>query len=150
NCFNDPDVFIIQCDNTLKKKVNAFELPAKIDYDSFSEVILFGFPTITLTPTTFKAFSNQVPLLTRGTTSFKKNQKISEIIDKFEKTSYAILRTDSLNKVGCSGSPVFGRKKHSKKWIFGGVFIRSDAKTGISLILKPDYVLTLINRKFGR
>jgi hypothetical protein len=65
--------------------------------------------------------------------------------EKYDKTTYAIQRTDTLKKVGCSGSPVFYRKNVLDSWKFGGVFVRSSNEIPISLIVKPELVLKLLN-----
>jgi len=144
--YDDPDVYIFEFKEAGKFKVNTIDNFNQNFNDSMVEVVSYGYPNIKLVPGNMDIFLEQKPTLTAGKTIKKNSINRLPVSEKNNNTSYAILRTDTLPKKGCSGSPVFYRRDSLDNWKFGGVFVRSSEEVPISTIVKPEYLQTILNR----
>jgi len=140
--YNDPDIFLFEFKEAEKFRVNSIENFLISDNDSIGEVISFGFPSIKLVPGNVDSLIFQKATLTQGMIISQK-----EIGNPFSNLMYLIQRKDTLDKIGCSGSPVFCRKDSSDTWSFGGIFVRSSPQVPLSLILKSKFLFEQLKMK---
>ena len=148
--YNDPDVFIIEFEDDPKYKINSIEkfIDDEISITQESNIRLYGYPTTFdfFGEEQMKALPSLEPTLVEGKPLSKDSPYRDIRIRQLENLNYAIQRTDTLPRAGCSGAPVFVETK--KGWGFGGIFINSSPEVPISLILRNEFILPKIDEKF--
>lgn len=145
--YNDPDVYVIEFEDNPMFKINSIEgfIDVKtiissedcinlygynVDYEFFGEKQMQDLPT-------------KEPMLVKGKPLSNESPYRNNNIKQLEELNFAIQRTDSIPRAGCSGAPVFVYKKTC--WAFAGIFINSSPDAPVSLILKKEYVLSKLN-----
>jgi len=146
NCgygFIDPDVFIVEFKDTSDCIINSIEsLIGPIDSLGSGSLYTYGFRSIynPITDENLNDFKIQKSTLTIG--SYYGNSMYRR------KLQYLIKRSDTLNKQGCSGSPIFIDLKNKGQYRFAGILVQSDTTKAntdstfrLSSALKSEFVL---------
>lgn len=139
----EPDIFMIEFKDAVKYKINIIDDYLRQSDEKIDNIVTFGYPAIPITPETFSKFINQAPELTTGKVLSKSEVPLLSEEDKNDNSTYLIARNDTLNKEGCSGSPVFYKSLMDNQWRFGGVFVKSGPDNIYSQIVKPKYLFQI-------
>lgn len=145
--YDDPDIYMVEFPDDPKYVINSVEgfIDSSITIKQGDNIMLYGYPVdyAFFGKAQLDALQTKKPTLVTAAPLSSDSPYRNDMLKRLETLNYAIQRTDTINRAGCSGAPVFVLQGDG--WKFGGIFINSSLEVPVSLVLKPEFVFAKLD-----
>ncbi len=146
--YEEPDVYAIEFPSAGNYKINSIE--SFFDtciLNSRDTISFYGYPAINEPLNSIDAlerYRSRALTLSIGFYASKTTFPYTLMDQRYDNFDYGLLRTDALDRRGCSGSPLFKKDYSTGRVVFAGLLSKADSTTRSSLIVRPEFILQKI------